>query len=122
MPVRTSEDNVGEILRLFLTTHAKVADMKSTISANFMPNTTKGSIESTSKAVLSLVGALLQVSITLCTKTGFQASKVRAIGRHFGKQDSSRIPLDLVVSLTPSEVLVFAAPPTNRRYPGKSVS
>eukprot|EP00971_Amphidinium_carterae_P243009 4825190-Amphidinium_carterae.1 len=60
MPVRTSGDNVGEIFRLFLTTHAKVADMKSTISTNFMPNTTKGGIESTSKVVLSLVGALLQ--------------------------------------------------------------
>eukprot|EP00971_Amphidinium_carterae_P250230 4967304-Amphidinium_carterae.1 len=89
--------------------------MKSTISADFMPNSPEGGIESNSKAVVSSVGAPLQVPVALCTETGFQASKVRSSGRHLSEQDLSRVPLDLVVSLTPSEVLVFTAPPSDCR-------
>eukprot|EP00971_Amphidinium_carterae_P000733 14389-Amphidinium_carterae.1 len=115
VPVRTPEDYVGKILRLSFTAHAELADMKSTVSAYFMPNSPAGSIESASKAVFSSVGAPLQVSVALCTETGFQASKVRPCGSHIGEQDASRVPLDLVVSLTPSEVLVITAPPSDRR-------
>eukprot|EP00971_Amphidinium_carterae_P256939 5100978-Amphidinium_carterae.1 len=41
MPVRATEDNMRKVFRLILTAHTELADMKSTVSANFMPHSTK---------------------------------------------------------------------------------
>eukprot|EP00971_Amphidinium_carterae_P094904 1877836-Amphidinium_carterae.1 len=107
MPVRASEDDVGEILRLLLTTHTELTDMKSTICAYLMPDSSNS------------IGTALQVPVALCAEAGFQASKIWASSRHLCKQGPCGVPLDLVVRFTPSEVLVLAAPATNCRCPGK---
>eukprot|EP00971_Amphidinium_carterae_P249396 4950525-Amphidinium_carterae.1 len=60
--------------------------------------------------------------IALCAKTGFQAPKVRSRSGNLSEQDSSRVPLNFVVCLTPSEVLVSTAPAAFCRCPGKTVS
>eukprot|EP00971_Amphidinium_carterae_P231555 4595525-Amphidinium_carterae.1 len=57
--------------------------MESIVRAHFMPNSTNGSVESTSEVVLSSVGTTFQVPETLCAEAGFQAPKVRATSRHF---------------------------------------
>eukprot|EP00971_Amphidinium_carterae_P090275 1787375-Amphidinium_carterae.1 len=56
--------------------------MESGVSANFVPHSTKGSVENTSEALLSLVGTALEVSNVLRAESGFQASKVSAASGH----------------------------------------
>eukprot|EP00971_Amphidinium_carterae_P221544 4397671-Amphidinium_carterae.1 len=66
-----------------------------------MPDPSKGSIESTPKAVLSAVSTFLQVSKTLRTEAGLQATEVGSMLSNVSKQRTSRIPLNLEVGFTP---------------------
>eukprot|EP00971_Amphidinium_carterae_P271980 5397697-Amphidinium_carterae.1 len=84
VPVRAPEDNVGKVFWFSLTAHTELANMKSTVSAYFVPNAPQGGIESTSKAILGSIGTALQMPIAL-----FQASKVRTRRRHLSEQDTS---------------------------------
>eukprot|EP00971_Amphidinium_carterae_P106855 2116634-Amphidinium_carterae.1 len=61
VPVRASEDNVREVLGLLLTSHTERPHMERTVCTHFMPDPSKGSVESTAEAVLSAVGTFLQV-------------------------------------------------------------
>eukprot|EP00971_Amphidinium_carterae_P306246 6086182-Amphidinium_carterae.2 len=66
MPMRAPEDNVGKVLRFFLTAHTQFAHMKGAVSAHFMPDASQRGIERTTEAVLSSVSAALHVSKALC--------------------------------------------------------
>eukprot|EP00971_Amphidinium_carterae_P255708 5076710-Amphidinium_carterae.1 len=61
---------------------------------------TKSGIKSAAITVLSPVGTSLQLSKGLGAEAGFQASQVWSLCGDFSKQDSSRVPLDPVVSFT----------------------
>eukprot|EP00971_Amphidinium_carterae_P300905 5978834-Amphidinium_carterae.1 len=65
VPVRATEDDVREVLTFLLASHTNRSNMERTVRAHFMPNPSKGSIESAPKAVLRAVGTFLQVSKTL---------------------------------------------------------
>eukprot|EP00971_Amphidinium_carterae_P215451 4276342-Amphidinium_carterae.1 len=121
MPVGTSKDDVRKVLRLLLAPYAKLPYRKSAVSAHFMPNRSKSGIESVAKTVLSPVGASLQLSKGLGAEAGFQASKVWSLCGDFSKQDSSRVPLHLVVSFAPSEALLVTKPPSRQGSPPEPV-
>eukprot|EP00971_Amphidinium_carterae_P066688 1320797-Amphidinium_carterae.2 len=61
MPVRTSKDYVGQILRFLLASDTKLSYMEGAVRAH----PSEGGIEGTSKAVLSLVGAAFRC-LKLC--------------------------------------------------------
>eukprot|EP00971_Amphidinium_carterae_P000213 4548-Amphidinium_carterae.1 len=69
-------------------------------------NPTKGGINRTSRTLVSFGRGLLElvVSEALCTQTGLQAREVGASRRHFSAKDTSRIPLNTVISFVPSEL------------------
>eukprot|EP00971_Amphidinium_carterae_P052628 1035877-Amphidinium_carterae.1 len=71
MPVRASKDDVGEIFRFNFAADTKLANMKRTVSADFMPDAPKRSVEGTAKAILHAVGATFQMPIALRAETGF---------------------------------------------------
>eukprot|EP00971_Amphidinium_carterae_P120165 2380587-Amphidinium_carterae.1 len=79
VPVRATEDDVRKVLRFFLASHTERPNVERTVRANFMPNSSKGGVESTAKAVLSSVGTLLQMPVTLGTKAGLQATEIRTV-------------------------------------------
>eukprot|EP00971_Amphidinium_carterae_P224976 4462952-Amphidinium_carterae.1 len=71
VPGGAPEDYMSKIFRFFLAPDAELANVESAVSTDFMPHSTKRSIESTSKAVLSFVGTSLQVTKALCAEAGF---------------------------------------------------
>eukprot|EP00971_Amphidinium_carterae_P219280 4352872-Amphidinium_carterae.1 len=89
MPVRASKDDVGKIFRLNFATETKIANMERTVSADFMPDASKRSVEGIAKAILRAIGTMFQMPIALRAKTGFQAPKVWPCGGYLGKQDPS---------------------------------
>eukprot|EP00971_Amphidinium_carterae_P097974 1938489-Amphidinium_carterae.1 len=103
VPVEAAEDNVREIFWFLLTSHTERSYMKRTIRTDFMPDPSKGGVEGTTKAVFCSVGTLLQVPVTLGAEAGLQTTKIRTMLRNSSKQRTSRVPLDFVISFTPSE-------------------
>eukprot|EP00971_Amphidinium_carterae_P052957 1043132-Amphidinium_carterae.1 len=59
VPVRTTKNDVRQILWLLFTTHAERPHMERAVRTHFMPNPSKGGIKSTTETVFSSVGTLL---------------------------------------------------------------
>eukprot|EP00971_Amphidinium_carterae_P175485 3478766-Amphidinium_carterae.1 len=76
-----------------------------------MPNS-KGSVNCRAGSFISLVGTLFKVSQSLGAKTGFQARKVRSLGRYLSKQRLGRVPFDLQICFMPSEDLLPTCHPS----------
>eukprot|EP00971_Amphidinium_carterae_P127993 2535038-Amphidinium_carterae.3 len=54
----------------------------------------------------------MPVALSAKNQLSFQTHKVRSSRRNFSTKDTSRIPLDSVISFIPSEELLSTTPPT----------
>eukprot|EP00971_Amphidinium_carterae_P349342 6490968-Amphidinium_carterae.6 len=71
---------VTEVFRFFLASDTCFPNSEGFMSPNFMPDPSKGSIESCAGALILLSGALFKMSHSLIAKAVCQTCKIRSLG------------------------------------------
>eukprot|EP00971_Amphidinium_carterae_P349414 6491007-Amphidinium_carterae.3 len=82
VPMRAPKKDVPEVFQFLLASDTYFTHSKGFVGPNFVPDPSKGSIESCAGALNFLIGVLFEVPHILAAKAGFQTRKVRSLAHN----------------------------------------